>query len=728
MSESYVLHQWAQAQRTAASHPDAGTRGRAGDRARSWGAVLDGMRSGALRIGRRDPVRDLPVWVTPEVIRGGFATGAAAAGGPLTTQETVAARDAGLPPDRRAVFEHHLGESGLRRLWERLDDGSYAVDLPEHAALLTVAWLVRAGRIESAASLVAQLRPYADQLCFVPREVVVDPAASDDVWVVTAGEARTRLDAHGGSPHVREMNEALGVWAPFTDRLVAHWLRTSDGERLDSLRPDGWLEDSRALLREYADLAARHTLNRKHRNPKHPATILRIELERAVAGESPWRNARVEHAVRALVAKRGVPGSPDHVALRTAQAEIAARPTSDVLTSVVAARLTDVEPSRGIREPEAFEHPVDQREASRWDVPAGTPVPPAATRQTSRARAGTIDDLLERGVIGSSEVLAGFLPELTGEVIARDVADPVLRRLVARTYAAFRRRRSLLLLDLAHQVRTDELPWVAAVAHERSTCRGDDHVATIVRFADLSTRTWPGTMLPNPVVAELDALARAGGLGAVFTELVAADIFQGRFSTKFADAFLAAQGLLDGSRYARYYGIPSSAWSTVATAHDRRGSFSTLARDRATPEHRWCVVCNGRVVEQSLVLTTHNLAALVRLGWRPQEGWAAQAERTFDAVLVVLDKVGAAEHNPRLRADLAHAWRQTVFAVSMLPAADQPDLLLALRQRADRARPVSRARASHLVAGLQVADGREPFVGWVHGRHPLLDVSAGIGS
>ena len=38
-----------------------------------------------------------------------------------------------------------------------------------------------------------------------------------------------------------------------------------------------------------------------------------------------------------------------------------------------------------------------------------------------------------------------------------------LSGLYGQAYAAFRRRRSLLLLNLEHQVRFDELPWIAAL-------------------------------------------------------------------------------------------------------------------------------------------------------------------------------------------------------------------------------------------------------------------------
>ena len=60
---------------------------------------------------------------------------------------------------------------------------------------------------------------------------------------------------------------------------------------------------------------------------------------------------------------------------------------------------------------------------------------------------------------------------------AAGIDDPSLRLLYGAVYAAFRRRRSLLLLDLAHQVRLEELPWVRAIEGLRRA--GSDATAAL---------------------------------------------------------------------------------------------------------------------------------------------------------------------------------------------------------------------------------------------------------
>ncbi|MBW5486907.1 hypothetical protein GPJ59_35020, partial [Streptomyces bambusae] len=225
VSPAYAAAQLARAMRTSASHADAGTRERAGSRIRQWQAVLSGIATGHLTVGSRTPVAGLPSWVTPEVVRGGFATGAPAAGGPLAGYEEEAARRAGVPADRVALFSHALTEEGLARLWELLDSGRYEVALPEEAALLTVAWLVRAGDLESAAALVTEIQPFADRLRFLPRPTDRPAADAGAVHRRSVGEVAAELAGRQPKAAIEAQREALTVWRPFEDELLAYWLR-----------------------------------------------------------------------------------------------------------------------------------------------------------------------------------------------------------------------------------------------------------------------------------------------------------------------------------------------------------------------------------------------------------------------------------------------------------------------------------------------------------------------
>ena len=77
----YVFGQLSSAFRTASTNKDPAVRKRAEQRVQQWTQLLDNAADGKLSVGSRTPVAGLPAWVTLEVLRGGFATGGAVAGG-----------------------------------------------------------------------------------------------------------------------------------------------------------------------------------------------------------------------------------------------------------------------------------------------------------------------------------------------------------------------------------------------------------------------------------------------------------------------------------------------------------------------------------------------------------------------------------------------------------------------------------------------------------------------
>src|SRR5688572_20699313 len=72
--------------------------------------------------GCRQPTGD-PVWVTPQVVTGGFATGTPAA--MLRKDESN---------------EEWLSTAGFQRLSRMLDTGCFQLGQPEHGAFLAVVW------------------------------------------------------------------------------------------------------------------------------------------------------------------------------------------------------------------------------------------------------------------------------------------------------------------------------------------------------------------------------------------------------------------------------------------------------------------------------------------------------------------------------------------------------------------------------------------------------------
>ncbi|MEU0004081.1 hypothetical protein ABZ079_07215 [Streptomyces sp. NPDC006314] len=745
----YAAGQLTAAFRTAATHPDPETRRRAQERGRRWRAVLDGMVNGPLTIGSRAPVAGLPPWVTPEVVRGGFATGEPSAGGPLLDFETAAARRAGVPAERRALFGYFLSEEGLTYLYALLDSGRYAVTVPEEAALLTVAWLVRAGETDAALDLVRELAPFADRLRFGPRPSDRPAPRPDAVHRSTVAGASAALARRRPSTAVETQREALAVWQPFGDELLLHWLEVTDEEGYVRIpaTADAWHARSAELLCRYRDLALRHTHCTKHRKPKENLGILRAALEETAAGRElePRRLGMLRHAVASMVRRRGRPGSERHTELRRGQAAQAALPSHHALARVVLGRLSGLPQSGGVSEVEPIVAPVSEEEAGETGAPAGAGIPPAVRRPVEAALSAPVGTLVERGVVPSAEVLAELVPQLVAAATAGQHRDPALRTLAAAHYRAFRNRRSLLLLNLQRQVRVEELPWVRAVAGHRGADGADEAAAAALRqLGGLAVRAFPGTILPNPLIRELSVLARQAELDTPLVEELATDIFMGTFTPKFLTAARVAAELLGGgSLYERYYAIDYLAVRNLAVveageAARRSGGartspgFAALCRQRAaafapgTGTSRSWAAENGTVIEQAQILTTHNLATLVhRVGIDPGVGWDELTLCCFDTVCRLTGRV---HRNPRpLGAikDVAYAWRQMVFHLSLCTPDEQRRTVDRLTEdMARQPRHVSGRLAPALTGLRQVMSGDPAdagkgrlLLGWSTGGH-----------
>jgi hypothetical protein len=359
-------------------------------------------------------------------------------------------------------------------------------------------------------------------------------------------------------------------------------------------------------------------------------------------------------------------------------------------------------------------------------------------------------------VITSGEVLAALVPQLTAGLAAASFADPRLRGLYTQAYAAFRRRRSLLLLDLEHQVRFEELPWIAALEPFRT--RRDDTVApareALRRITLIALDAFPHAILPNPLVREMGVLAGRAQIAMPLVEEVAADIFTGHFTAKWADAADVASRVLDGSVYARYYDLPPpGTWTALSGlrsyAHrwGRRTTpaFAETCAERATEAHTAeradPVAAAGAVLEQSQILTSQNLAVLVDaldLGDRLRAMAPDLAERTFAWVVRRLAARTPYPHTELLRVkNAAYAWRHGLFYLSFCTEDEQH---AALRRLSDAvgATPLPGPFTAAVDGLAHVVDGGRftpagtamhgkgrRFLGWSVGRHWVLgDVSA----
>ncbi|MCL4223983.1 MAG: hypothetical protein KJZ91_05850 [Myxococcales bacterium] len=576
--------------------------------------------------------------------------------------------------------------------------------------------------------------------------------------------------------------EAATVWAPLVDRMVALFAETVVDGWPCQRYPAGWAERAGALDDEVsARRAEPHRCRRRVDHPRSNLARLHALLGRAVADPASLTGRHVGE-LRGILARieraRGGPGSPRLEALRAAQRRRVARPTRAEAARVVAARLAAVPGDRGLTTLAGLFADVTAAEAAAHGLPAGAALAPRTERAElaelaeladgtpsasgpagPRARAdraaglraivrrsleAPVERLVDAGVIGSAEVLAGVVPQLTAPVVAAGVRDPALRRVLVALYRAFRRRRSLLLLRLAHQVRLRELPWAEAI----TGARVDDAATRVAarralgRVVDVAVCAWPATPLPNKLLQEVRALAERAGLALPLVDELAADIFTGELSETFLRAARQAARFLAGTLYATYYDLPvarlaalddaaPSRWGTpispglMSLCMERAGATSPFGR----PAH------NGTILEQAQILTTHNLAALVGgLGLSPRIAarLPALARRAWDEVTRVLQTPRPRRvHQLRAIRAAAAAWRQMIFFASLLPAPAQRELVTWAGERLAAAPVAFRGRFGPAYAGLCLAAaGMSPgahtapearvFVGWSTEPHWLL--------
>jgi hypothetical protein len=693
-----------------------------------WRAVLAGMAAGTLAVGSRTPVADTPAWVTLEVVHGGFATGRY-----LAETEPQDDEVAALPPEARGTTPRerlnlwYLTDAGQAELLAALSAGTYRIDVPEDAALMTVAWLLAHDHAALALDVVAQLRPLMHRLRMTPRFEGAAAPQGTSVRLAPVGEVKKSLREITVPRQMSAMLDALRTWNPLYDRLVALWCDTVDGE-LPHLSgnqvtggwpcqvwPADWSERRARWLADY-DAAAGERHAKSNFARLHAALLVCERDSSALSGRDVgW----LRRALANTVTRHGAPGSEPRAALRAIQLAVAARPTYAALASTLADRLDSFPPDGGLPSVDALVEDM----------------PPHLVAKMTRALEAPVEELVERGVITSGEVLATVLPQMTSSLMAANTADVDLATLYAQTYAAFRRRRGLLLLNLEHQVRFEELPWVGALEPLRSHRSKDATLAarrTLEQTVLLALSAFPQAILPNPLVRELGALAKQGGVPMPLVEEVAADIFVGTFTVKWRTAAAVASRVLAGTLYARYYDLPPTWPAAVVkrrwgkpTADDFAKLCDTRSKEARQGSGSW-VAGNGTVLEQSQILTTHNLAVLVDalgLGERVTALAPDLADRTLAWVVRRL-AVRTDNHHAALQAvkNCAYAWRQAVFYLSYCDQATQEAAVERLRTRVSEAGLDKRfgPAVDGLVAAVANASGGRRFLGWSVGPHWAL--------
>ncbi len=751
---AYAHFQLAKALQSTQHHPDAQVRERAAARAERWRQILKHALRGTANYGSRTPFTELPAWTTLEVATGGFATGSLLAGGePTDYERTLSATVPGVRVEQMRLDLNlwHLTEAGLDHLQRMLGEGCYRIDLPEESALSMVAWLVEQGRIEQAHEVIEAIAPFFDRLRFFPARTESALPLLAEVSIFSAADVGQRLSQLSAQPRLATQRRAIEKRLPLYDATIALFLATFVDGWPGQRYPDGWDASAKALLARIA--SARSGASADSAEHKRRSSELFALLAVCAADASALNGrqvGRIRRIVDDFVRAHGAPGSPAHAARRRQQEREVASAPYHRIGHAVAARLAAYPGSEGIADFSALCEPITAEEAARFNIEPGLPLPDPVRERLLRCRRGTIAELVQAGIVTSSDTIARVLPALTAEIRSSELADPRLRQLYAATYRAFRKQRSLLLLNLQSQVRLNELPWIAVIAAYRASDSASTEMARValVESAAVAITAFPHAILPNKLLNEFRALADSATLKLPLVDEIAADIFMGEFTNTFVDAARCAAQVVAGTLYAAYYDIDTDALAALPhrpeTATGSRRSkdafdaLSNLAARRAGLADSWGnVATNGAILEQSQILTTHNLAVLF-----DGAGLLAMLEPTLDALALKGFQWVCRRQQMRIPhwharlvmlKNTAYAWRQMVFFLSMLDDHRRRHAFARIEAHFYAQPENFRSRFEPVMQGLRLAasgrtlpqqapapDGARVFTGWTTGPHWLL--------
>ena len=754
----YPAFQLAQALKAADTRDDESARAQAVKKIEKWVAVVNGMLTGALSVGSRTPVRDAPAWATPEVAHGGFATGKLSAEGPISLNEELLIYricPGALPgTERGRVNSYFLSDAGIAELQRMLSTGCYRIGLPEEGALLVVAWLLKHGYTEQARSIVESIGPFLGRLRFYPIPADNPSRQRDGLYRQTVNATIEDLNKISKAPQVEAQREALGVWLPLYDKLVDIILETVEDGWPCQVYPAGWQARATALLSDYDRLLEKHPLCVNRHDPSRGGMgFLREVLRKSAKDNKELTGLEVTRArtiLQSIEKKRGLPGSDRANRLRSLQAPLANRLTTREQAQIIIRRLAHVDQDEALTDVDAILQPLTTNEITELHVPivdtdSAQTIRPTLAEKLLRSKRGTLDQLMALGVIPSAEVLATLIPQMTGGIRSADIKEVELGDLYVAVYTAFRKRRSLLLLYYANQVQFRELPWAASMERQRRL--GDSKSKALECLRDVVSATlvaFPHQILPNKLLPEIRELANAAGLSIPITDELAADIFMGKFTQKFLRAAHTAAKLLDNSIYHRYYNAPfaqvvamplplplvKKSKSESASKSVIAENFSELCREVANLDSVSSgsrAAHNGRVIEQQLILTTHNLAVLfdaMDLRESLREQLPTMAQKCFRWICrchqLKLEKRRPYLHMVK---NTAYAWRQMLFYLSVMPETEVDRFIGWASEFLAQQRMGFRGRFEPVFADLVKAHAGETitqpecrFLGWSNGQ------------
>lgn len=670
---------------------------------KQWQQILQKMIDGQAKYGSRTPLKGVPAWVTLEVATGGFATGNYLAGGPLQEYETILLSK--LPftveenKERLALNSYFLSEQGISQLIDWLNNATYEIKVPEEGALLTVAYLLLEGKHNQARALIEKISPWFAHLRFYPTPLKHPKLGSTGIRIKNIEDCVKDLYNVKENYRLLAQKEAIEIWAPFKDRLVALFLETFKDDLPCQLMSKAWQDKANTLLNDFKTLRKKHLLCSKVDKKKNHFYQLKEFLQRCLFNNNELHLSELKQItfiIKQHIHKHSYPSSTKNKEYQQMQQKMVASPTFYDISKGLIYRFESYPKRQGLDDINYITLPISLGESKLAHIPHGTQIPKTLQKKLLRCLNTSLESLIELDLVTSGEVVARLLPQLTAQIRATGIQDVRLRGLYTQIYKAFRCRRSLLLLNLEKQVQLEELPWIEVIEHYRKKELSNKTLAkeTLTEVCTLTLVAFPYAILPNKLLQELTALAKTAELDLPLTEELAADIFMGAFSDKFIKAIEQTDISMQDSLYAHYYNInyhsllsklqannqqKNSGWvAGLFNKHDKHQSDNLLniCEKRAGVKFgNYQVAETGMLLEQVQILSTHNLTLLFNiLGLQNilKQHLPQMVKTCFIKICKRLQMPFKGYHAALINIkQSAYAWRQMVFYLSFLNQEEQ---------------------------------------------------------
>ncbi|VAW78896.1 hypothetical protein MNBD_GAMMA12-569, partial [hydrothermal vent metagenome] len=515
-----------------------------------------------------------------------------------------------------------------------------------------------------------------------------------------------------------------------------------------SIVTEDWTARAASLLKVYDEIVVKHPLSNRLKRKGSQFSMLTSILKQSALNVQEIENKDKNYVRLALaryILKHGAPGTERAKEYSIKQNQQCVGPRHYDIAKIMLSRVSPLLKDHGLPDVAMASLHVTEEESSDFDVPKGTKIPDYLIRKVSRAQVATPEELVQLGIIKSADMLAIILPQVTAGVRASGISDFKLRRLYNQIYRAFRRRRSLLLLNLESQVKLEELPWVSSIgSYRKTTIKNKELAKTVLTdIAILAISKFPYAILPNKLLQELRSLIEQAELKIPIVDEIAADIFMGKFSEKFALAAHLAGEELAGSIYEKYYGIkydllvqnPLLGKPQIGAKQAKTLTSYCYSMAVSGSRQSWSVAENGVVIEQQQIATTQNLAILfgaLALKDRLKPELIDMAKWCFKWISQY-QQVHIENYHARLimMKNTAYAWRQMLFFLSYITHDELLEFTKWLNSHFYQQESEFVERFKPAVIGLNnVIHGADitklgglRFLAWSVGRHPLFGVS-----